>query len=1118
VEDSFFCFFGLRINANRIKMRRLLFLLLAVAAISCKEKPRFELLDPEQTGITFNNVVVETDSVHVLNFEYIYNGAGVGIVDLNNDGLQDIIFTANQVAPRIYLNKGKMKFEDISSCFRDLDNGQWYSGITFTDINNDGWKDIYLTCTALPQPERRKNRFFINQGIQENGQLLFIDQAEAYGLADESYSVHAAFLDYDNDGDLDLYLLNNFVTERLSASYRAKINDGSAVSNDDFYRNNGDGTFTNVTREAGIVYEGFGLGIAVGDVNKDGYPDVYVSNDYISNDLLYINQHNGTFKNEIASLMSYQTKSSMGNDMADINNDGYPDMFTLDMMPVYYSKKKQTINGFGYIYFINDEKFGYEHQFLRNMMHLHNGLLNGEVVPYSEVGQMMGIYHSEWSWSPLFADYDNDGDKDLLIANGYPRDMTDKDWTRYKAEVFGTVADYRHVIDRCPPSKMNNYAYENVGDYHFKDNQPTWFKPIESYSYGAAFCDLDNDGDLDYVTNNLNDVAFVYKNTTVEKGKKKANYLRIRLRGDALNPEAFGAKVELWSGDSYQFQEQFLSRGYISSVDPEVHFGLSSRTVIDSLKVTWPTSGRVTILKKIPANQSIEIDIDSAEPAPVPAKKNDHSDLLFSRIKGAISYKHQQKDAIDWYITQNIIPHKFSQIGPRMQQGDLDGDGTEDLIIGATNTLPTSVFLKRDNGYVRTDLDGLTTLKNFSESDFAILDVDGDGDNDIIALAGGYENRAEEYIHYLYENRDGRFTPTPLPIPPFPASVVRPVDFDHDGDMDLFIGARIRMTQFPFADDSWLLINEDGHFSTENCVKYDLGMVTDALWSDYDGDGWEDLVVAREWNSAVFLKNMEGKHLVSQEIPEIEQMHGMWFSVGTGDFDRDGDPDYILGNLGENHRFTISDQYPLRIYALDLDMNGTLDPISTGYWKNNQDEMTEYPINYLDELVGQSNYFLRKYKSYKAFSFASVPEMFDTATLNRSDAIFHINTGSSYIVWNDEGAFRWEKLPLPAQVSPIKKTIVRDFNGDSLPDILLAGNDHTFDISTGYYDANKGLLFMSSEGKPLNKIIPPSESGIILNGMVESLLYMDGDLPLVLAGINRDSVVTYSLHRQFVED
>ena len=1094
-------------------MRRLLFLLLAVSVISCKEKPRFELLDPEKTGITFNNVVVETDSVHVLNFEYIYNGAGVGIVDLNNDGLEDIIFTANQVAPRIYLNKGKMKFEDISSSFRDLDDGQWYSGITFTDINNDGWKDIYLTCTALPDAERRKNRFYINQGIQDDGRLLFIDQAEAYGIDDDSYTVHAAFLDYDNDGDLDLYLLNNFITERLSASYRPKISDGSAINNDDLYRNNGDGTFTNVTIEAGIVFEGFGLGLAVGDVNKDGYPDIYVSNDYISNDLLYINQHDGTFKNEIASLMSYQTKSSMGNDMADINNDGYPDMFTLDMFPEYMYKKKQTINGWGYIYFINDAKYGYEHQFLRNMMHMHNGMLGDEIVPYSEVGQMLGIYSSEWSWSPLFADFDNDGDKDLIIANGYPVDMTDKDWTQFKAEVYGSVTNHRYVIDRCPSSKMYNFAFENTGPYTFRNNRPEWFEPVESYSYGAAFADLDNDGDLDYVTNNLNDIAFVYRNTTVEKGKGKANYLRIRLHGDSLNPEAYGAKIELWSEGNYQFQEHFLSRGYISSVDPEVHFGLSSQTMVDSVKVTWPTSGRITLEKEIPVNQVLELDMKDAGPPPEPEIRKDPPRLLFTREHGFLPYKHQQEDMIDFYYTQHIIPHKFSQIGPIMQSGDLNGDGTEDLIIGATDLLPTTVYLRKEGRFVETSVEGLTGNKNAPESGFAILDVDGDGDNDVIALAGGYENPPEEYIHHLYENEGGSFVPSPLPLPSFPASVVKPVDFDRDGDLDLFIGSRVKWNNFPLAEDSWILFNEGGHYSPEHRMNFNLGMVTDAVWADYDGDGWEDLVVSREWNSVLFLKNTNGSKLESQDLDEIESMHGMWFSIGSGDFDQDGDPDFVLGNLGENHRFNISDQYPLRIYAFDLDKNGTLDPISTGYWKDQNDEMTEYPVNYLDELAGQSNYFMQKYNSYTEFSYASVPEMFDTATLNRVNDIFYVNTASNYILWNEEDGFRWEKLPLPVQVSPLKKTVIRDFNGDGIPDLLLAGNDHTFDIGTGYYDANKGLLLMSEDATPLKKLLTPAESGMILQGMVESLLFLDGEKPMIVAGMNRDSILCYSVNR-----
>ena len=1095
-------------------MRKLLFVLFAGFFVSCSNPQKFRLLSSKKTGVDFNNSITESDSFNVMTYEYIYNGAGVGIGDLNNDGLQDIVFAGNQVSSKVYLNQGNFRFRDITTNFIGLTNNQWFSGVTIVDINNDRWPDVYLTSTADKDPDKCRNRLWVNKGIKDKSEPVFIEMAEEFGIAHDGQSVQAAFFDYDCDGDIDLYIMNNTVNSRMNTAYRAKITDGSAINNDRLLRNNGDNTFTDVTIQAGIVYEGFGLGLALGDVNKDGYPDIYVSNDFISNDLLYINQCDGTFRNEIRKYLSYQTKSSMGNDMADINNDGFPDIYTLDMLPEYYYKKRQTIAGFSYMFYGLDEQFGFEHQYLRNMLHMHNGLLNGEMIPYSEVGQMMGtIYETEWSWSPLFADYDNDGDKDLIVANGYPKDLTDKDWTRYKVSVYDFVADEQHVIDRAPAIKVNNIAFENAGLISFKKRND-WLPDIPSFSYGASFADLDNDGDLDYVANNLNDEAFILRNMTVEREKKQSGYLRIRLAGNAGNTMALGAKVELWCDGRYQFTEHFLTRGYASSVDPVVHFGLADQSIVDSVRVTWPASGNQSVLKNLKANQTIEINQLSSLPSIKSNLNPGNNNLMFFERKNALDYVHEQRDFPDFYLDQNIIPHKFSQIGPKMAKGDLDQDGFEDLVIGATNLLPTTVFLRRGKGFGEIKLDGLTTEKEFSESDLAIVDIDNDGDNDVVAVAGGYENQKEsDYKHYLYENVNGSFHRSDLPVPPFIASVVKPFDFDHDGDVDFFIGSRVKQGKFPHAGPSWLILNEKGKLSVTPSSQLDLGMVTDAVWTDYDNDGWEDLLVAREWNSLALLKSLKGEEFVPFTLPGSEEHHGIWYTVAAGDFDNDGDNDYIAGNLGENHRFTISSQYPLSLYCIDLDLDGVTDPLTTAYWKDRNDVMTEYPVNYLDELMEQSTFFRKLFTDYTSFSFTGIDEMLDEDILKRLEFKLHVNTTSSYIIWNEKGNLSWEELPGELQAAPLRKMIVTDLNNDNYPDIIAGGNDHTYDISTGFYDALKGAVLLSNGDKQSFNVLTPPQSGLILQGMVESLLYFDGDAPLIVAGLNRAKVAVFGLKK-----
>lgn len=1086
-------------------MKKIIAVVFLCLLFACSNPTRFERLSADDTGIDFNNEVVEKDSFNILHDEYMYNGGGVGVADLNNDGLPDLIFTGNKVSTKVYLNQGEFEFQDVTSRFDGLTNDQWYSGVAVVDINNDGWQDVYLTSTSSKDPDKRVNRLWVNQGKSSDGKISFKEMAEDFGIADRNYTVQAGFFDYDLDGDLDLYILNNIVNKSVPTNYRPKIVDGSSVNNDKLYRNEGNGKFTDVTIDAGIVYEGFGLGLAFGDVNKDGFPDIYVSNDYISNDILYINQGNGTFKNASKEYLSYQSRFSMGNEMVDINNDGNLDIMSVDMMPEQYFRKKQTINGNSYFVYMNNAKYSYEPQFVRNMLHLHNGFKDGKMLPFSEVGQMLGIFQTEWSWSPLFADYDNDGDRDLLLTNGFPKDLTDKDFTNYKAQVYGFVADDKHMITRIPVVKVPNYAFENTGPYSFKDQTEAWGLNMPSFSNGAAFVDLDNDGDLDYVVNNINDEAFIYRNNTIGKLGEKKNYLKLKLTGAGNNVMAIGAKVELWTHGRLQYYEHFLTRGYISSVDPVVHLGLDSVSTVDSLRVTWPSSGKISMMKDIGVNQLLSLKEDEgvlfAQQKPAPP-----ADYLFEKTNGILDFVHTEEDYVDFFQNQRILQHKFSQAGPCLAQGDINRDGLEDIVIGGSKDSPTSVFINHGGSFKLTEIDGLSTKKHCTEADMVVFDVDLDGDNDLISISGGYENENESsYEHFLYRNNGKGFEKETLPIGPFVGSVVRAFDFDHDGDKDLFVGARVKRAMFPNAPPSYIIRNEAGAFSDP--LSFDLGMVTDAVWSDYDGDGWEDLLIAREWSSLTILKSVGGKTFAESKVEKLMEKNGFWSGISAADLDKDGDDDYIAGNLGKNHRFTISETFPMRLYAIDIDKNGFIDPLVTSYWKDAKGIMQEYPVNYLDELVAQSPLFRKKFTSYTKFSYAVTDSIINRSEIPAGNR-YTVNATSSYILWNDKGDFRWEELPPVVQTAPLKKILVTDFNSDGWPDMVLAGNDHTYDVSTGYYDAGKGVVLVGKPGGSF-EVLTAARSGLLLDGQVTSLLLVKGNPNRVIAGINRDSVLVY---------
>ena len=1081
-------------------------LFLSLISLGCESSSskKFELISPEYSGIYFNNEIIEKDSFNILQNEYMYNGGGVAIADLNNDGLEDLIFTGNKVSPAIYLNLGDLKFQDITNQFEGGFKGHWISGVAVADINADGWTDLYFSVTMSKNPEERKNQLWINAGILKDNLPSFTEQAQKYGIDHSGHSMQSSFLDYDLDGDLDLYVLNNTVSEKVPTNYRPKVVDGSSDNQDKLFRNNGDNTFTDVSNEAGIQIEGYGLGIGVTDFNRDGYPDIYISNDYIANDILYINQKNGTFKNESPDVLSYQSKFSMGNDVGDLNQDGWPDILTLDMLPEDYSRKKQTINGNSYVFYINDEKFGYQHQYVRNMLHLNNGTIDGQLIPFSEQGQFSGIDESEWSWSALMADIDNDMDKDLFFSNGFPRDLTDKDFTNYKANMYGFLAGDQEMLEIIPVVKVPNYLMENTGNLNFVNRALEWGMENPVFSNGAAWADLDNDGDLEYITNNINETAYLYKNNFREQNP--LNYLQIRLIGAISNTMAIGTKIQIITSNGHQWHDQYLSRGYLSSVSPTIHFGLANQETVDTIKLFWPDGNTFSYVTNVKANQILTIDQSQLEKYPIPQKYS--SPYWFEKQPNAIEWRHTQEDFIDFYLPQRTMLRKISSTGPAMALGDLNGDGTREVYIGGSPHQSSAVFSINNGKFIPLEIQGLTQIKSAHETSIEIADVDNDGDLDVLAVGGAYSPyESTIYGHFLFKNQGLFFEKIELPVGVFSASVIRASDFDKDGDIDFFIGARVSDNAYPLAPPSVLLINDGkGNFTPLEDNALDLGMVTDAVWSDINGDGYEDLVVARDWNTLALVKNLKGQSL---KIENLGVYSGNWSMINAVDLNQDGKMDIIAGNLGNNHRFPVSEKYPMTLYAPDIDKNGIMDLLPAAYYRDSTGKMTEYPVHYLDELATQSPFFRKLFTSYTQYSKFSMKDILNKGNTENM-VTRQINNTSSYILWNRGTSFDWEKLPDVAQNAPLKTALIQDFNQDGFFDILLAGNDFSFDVSTGYMAANKGIL-LKGLGNEKFEWVPYHQSGWATEGVVQQLLFIPSTPAFILAGINRNEIKTFTI-------
>ena len=1090
---------------------------------SCSQEEKtqtlFKLINSSDSGITFNNTITESDTFNILTDEYIFNGGGVAVGDFNNDGLPDLFFTGNQVGNKLYLNEGNLKFRDVTAISGIEALDKWSTGVAVVDINGDGLLDIYVTATMNKNEEERANMLFVHQGLNKEGIPIFSEQAGQYGIADTGYSMSATFFDYDNDGYLDLYVLNNVQSNTVPGTFREKITDGSAVNQDQLYKNNGDGTFTNVSKEAGITIEGFGLGLAIADFNNDGWPDIYVGNDYLANDLLYINNGDGTFTNEIADRLRHQSLFSMGVDLSDFNNDGLVDIITLDMLAETNHRKKTTISKNLYQTFINNELFGFEYQHVRNMLQLNNG----EGVPFSEIGFMAGVYQTDWSWSPLFADLDNSGYRDLLITNGFPRDITDKDFANYRKDV-GNVAGIPHLLSVIPVVKIPNYGFKNKGGLTFTDLSKEWGLDIASFSNGAVFVDLDNDGDLDYVVNNINDEAFVFENTTNSPNKASSNYIRIKLNGPQNNPLGIGTKIHIQYGDDLmQYHEQYLSRGYLSSVDDLIHFGLGKEERIKRLKILWP-DGKIQQFSDLSSNQLLEIRHSDAIPV------EDHQLVFpFTNAKVTptfmsaadllnINFVHQEDDKIDFNL-QRTLPHKLSQYGPGIAVGDINGNGLEDFIIGGAANYGAVAFIQQPDGTFRENSAALGKIgKEQEDLGLLLFDVDNDGDLDLFMVSGSIEHDLGSPLYHdrlFLNDGKGNFTESKnLPGAIASGTAVRAADFDGNGFLDLFVGGRTLPGQYPLADQSFIFKNDGGMLQdvTEEVAPglRDIGMVTDAVWTDFDNDGKVDLMVVGEFMAITLFRN-EGGRLVKLADTGLESHTGWWNSISAGDFNNNGLTDYIVGNLGSNNYYHVSPERPLTVVAKDFDNNGSIDPILFAHFKNNEGKYEAMPVHFWDDLYGQSVMFRRQFKGYHEYALASKQNLLQPEQLRDAVTLEATMMESSFIENLGNGKFKLHPLPIEAQIAPVNGLITEDVDGDGNLDVIMVGNDYGNEVFAGRYDAFTGLI-LKGDGKGNFRPYRSYDSGFMVSGDAKALVKLNGanNKEIILATQNRGPLKAFT--------
>lgn len=1065
----------------------------------------FTLLDPRQTGIDFVNHLEESNEMNLHIYEYAYNGGGVGIGDINNDGLADIYFTGAMSSNKLYLNRGEWQFEDISERAGVAAAHSWCTGVTMVDINADGYLDIYVSRAFGDQDvELRRNLLFINQG-----DLTFNEEAAAFGLNDISCTSQATFLDFDKDGDLDAYVAN--YPREFLFDFEERIATGKKLNpelSDHFYRNEGNNTFVDITREAGILNYGFALGLVASDLNKDGWTDIYVANDFEEPDKLYLNNGDGTFSNTINEQLHHISNFGMGSDLADFNNDGLLDIVVLDMMAENNYRQKTQMASMNPRKFWEIVRLGYHYQYMRNTLQLNNG--NGT---YSEIGYLAGLANTDWSWAPLLADFDNDGWKDLFVTNGYRRDARDKDYEKKLEElsdpntgVFeSTIEEYLALI---PSTKIRNYYFRNEGDLRFSDqSQYNGFSDL-SFSNGAAYGDLDNDGDLDLVVNNLLEPAFVYRNNVSDL---HPNYLRVQLKGSGANLFGFGTKIRLEQDANIQYQELTATRGFQSSVEPILHFGLGKSTKVNLL-VTWP-DGRVQELKDVSSKQVLVLkqsDATHDQPAEV------YRETMFVAIVNneiGIDFVHTENDYDD-YALEILLPHKMSQFGPSVATGDVNGDGIEDFYVGGASWQAGVLYIQSDDGQFHKQATAAFE-KDKAQEDLGTLlfDADNDGDLDLYVVSGGnsYPTGSSMLQDRLYVNDGkGNFkrSDVALPVISSSGSCVIAGDYDQDGDLDLFVGGRLDRGRYPHPAASYILQNQDGVFkNVTSGIAPELskvGMVSSAVWSDHNNDGALDLLVVGEWMPITIFTNRGATF----EKSSLAESTGWWNKIVSGDFDGDGDMDYVAGNLGLNYKYKVSAEEPLHVYCSDFDQNGSLD-IVLGYYNDG----TCYPVRGRQCSSEQIPNIKNKFPTYDSFGKASLADVYGdelkSALHYRADLF-----ASSFIQNDGKGGFSLKALPTEAQLSTMFGIIPSDLDGDGHLDLLTAGNFYVSEVETGRADAGIGL-YMKGDGKGGFAPVKPTASGFLAREDVRDLVTLtaaDGST-LILVVNNNSRLQIYRLNR-----